>query len=396
MNGVVVVNADGRITHVGPDSQVPRFLGSEAVFAPDCVLLPGLVNVHTHLELTGFAGSISDTAFFDWIQHIRRRKSDTTREMFLASARQGVRDAWAAGITTVADTGDTGAAAEALKEMAGRGIAYQEVFGPHPDQMEDSFAGLVAAVERLRAGAPASVRIGVSPHAPYTVSAPLFRKVADWAEIEGLPMAVHLAESPDETAFVTGGDGPFAEMWRRRQIPLPAPAESPVRYLANLGMLGRTTLVIHAVQTSAEDRRTLRVADCAVALCPRSNARHGHGAAPIAGYLRDGVRAGLGTDSVASVDALDLFAEARAAGELTGLEAPALLRLMTLGGATALRMEHEIGSLEAGKWADLCLVRVGSVGDPAAAGARVLAAGVGDVAGTWVAGRRVFGGSGIA
>ena len=263
------------------------------------------------------------------------------------------------------------------------------MFGPHPAQLEEAFAGLVAAVERLREGAPAAVRIGVSPHAPYTVSGLLFRKVAAWARSEGLPIAVHLAESPEETAFVTQGRGPFADLWNRRGIPLPEPAESPVRYLERLDVLGPQLLVIHAVQTGPADRRVLREAGCAVALCPRSNRRHGHGAAPIAAYVRDGVPAGLGTDSLASVDSIDLFAEARAAAE-SGLVAPALLELLTLGGARALGLDHEIGSLEPGKWADLCLLRIGKpAGSPDAVAAQVLESGPAAVRGTWVAGRPV-------
>src|SRR5205823_5718903 len=197
---------------------------------------------------SSFRGAVPVADFFDWIQHVRQRKAAMSRDVLQASARQRVRDAWAAGITTVADTGDTGAAAAALKELDGRGVVYQEVFGPHPDQVDESFAGLVAAVDRLRTEAPGNLQIGVSPHAPYSVSAPLFRKVAGWARDEGLPLAVHLAESAAETAFVTQGKGPFADMWRRRQIPLPEPARSPVSYLAGLGVLGPTTLVIHAVQ----------------------------------------------------------------------------------------------------------------------------------------------------
>lgn len=384
------MDAAGRIQAVGPDSIVPRPSDVENLVAPDCVLLPGLVNAHTHLELTGLRGSVADPAFFDWIQQIRRRKAETAPPVFLEAARQGLREAWAAGTTTVADTGDSGAAAEALTDLGGRGVAYQEVFGPHPDQLEEAFAGLVAAVERLCGGAPPAVRIGVSPHAPYTVSGPLFRKVAEWARSEGLPLAVHLAESPEETAFVTRGRGPFAELWSRRGIPLPELAESPVRYLDRLGVLGPQALVIHAVQTGAADRHILRERGCAVALCPRSNRRHGHGSPPIAAYVHDGLPAGLGTDSLASVDSMDLFAEARAAGLESGLDAPVLLELLTLGGARALGMSDEIGSLQPGKWADLCLLRIGAAGaSPGAVAAQVLESGPAAVTGTWVAGRRV-------
>jgi 5-methylthioadenosine/S-adenosylhomocysteine deaminase len=393
--GAVLVDERGRIREVGAESSVSRPRGCRTLAAAGAVLLPGLVNVHTHLELTGFRGAIPDQQFFDWIQHVRRRKAATAPEAFLEAAREGVREAWTAGITTVADTGDSGAVAQALRDLGGRGLVYHEVFGPHPDQMSEALSGLAAAVERLRRDAAVSVRIGVSPHAPYTVSEPLFRGVAQWARARRLPLAVHLAESQEESAFVTTGTGPFADLWRRRGIPLPPAAPSPVRYLERLGVLGPDTLLIHAVQTDAKDREIVRTTGSALALCPRSNGRHGHGGPAIADYLRLGIPAGLGTDSVASVDSLDLFAEARAARDASALDPSAAIELMTLGGARALGWEREIGSLEPGKWADFCLLELDSLDGPPDHLARwVLEAGPPSVRGTWVAGRQVHGDQG--
>jgi 5-methylthioadenosine/S-adenosylhomocysteine deaminase len=389
-NGAILVGPEGRISAVGPQSRVPQPPDFQSLDAPDAVLLPGLVNTHTHLELSGFAGLIPEDSFFDWIQHIRRKKGETRAEEFVVAARAGVEDAWKFGATTVADTGDTGAVARALHELGGRGIVYQEVFGPHPDQEEGSFRGLVDSVQRLQPFASDRVRIGVSPHAPYTVSGPLFRRVAEYAHAERLPVALHLAESREESSLIKNGTGAFAEMWQRRGIPLPRPAASPVGYLNQFGILGPDTLVIHAVQVTDLDRRTLRERGCGVALCPRSNARHGHGSPPIAEYLRDGLRAGLGTDSVASVESLDLFAEARAAREFSGSSAQRLVELLTLGGARALGLDGEIGTLETGKWADLCVLRVGLGLTNEETAGRILETGATNVIGTWIAGRRVY------
>jgi aminodeoxyfutalosine deaminase len=380
---------------VGPDAAVPRPEGVEVIELRG-VLLPGLVNTHTHLELTGFAGQVADPAFFEWIQHIRRAKRETSAEAFLEAARAGVSGMWAHGVTTVGDTGDTGAAATALRELGGRGVVYQEVFGPHPDQVEESFRGLVEAVKRLQPGS-GKVRIGVSPHAPYTVSAPLYRRVAEFARSEGLPVAVHLAESREESAFVTAGQGPFAELWRRRGIPLPPPSRSPVAYLDQCGVLALNTLVIHAVQTDDQDRGILRDRGCSVALCPRSNKRHGHGVPPLEAYLAAGLRMGIGTDSLASVDSPALLREAVAIRKLVEPDPLALVRMLTLGGAEAIGLEREIGSLEAGKWADLVHLEVGgrpprgsrTVDVPAMARWIVLTPAK-HILGTWVGGRRVF------
>jgi cytosine/adenosine deaminase-related metal-dependent hydrolase len=147
------------------------------------------------------------------------------------------------------------------------------------------------------------------------------------------------------------------ERWRRRDIPPPEVARSPVDYLERTGLLGADLLAIHVVQVDGHDLDVLQENNVAVALCPRSNERHGHGVAPIAELVAKGIRCGLGTDSVASVDTLDLLAEAKAAHE-AGLRPEEAVGLLTLGGAEAIGLDGEIGSIATGKWADLCVLDV--------------------------------------
>ncbi len=348
-DGAVLVDDRGRIVAVGPDRAVPAPEGAERLEYPGAALVPGLVNCHTHLELTHLAGRNPETQFARWIHRIRELKDATPAEEFRRSAERGVRDCWAAGVTCVADTGSTGAAMEALHALGGRGIAYQEVFGPDPTQARASLAELECALERLGAYASARLRVGVSPHAPYTVSERLYHAVGDLARREGLPVAIHLAESREETAFVREGAGPFADALRARGISITAPGCSPVQYLVRLGVLERGTLCIHCVQVDARDTQLLRQAGASVAHCPRSNRAHGHGAAPLAAFRAARIPLGLGTDSVVSAGDVSLWAEAAAAG----LEGEEALRMLTLEGARALGVDRQIGSLEAGKEADL-------------------------------------------
>jgi 5-methylthioadenosine/S-adenosylhomocysteine deaminase len=352
-DGAVLVDDHGTIAAVGPNSLVPTPPGTRALEFPHARLLPGLVNTHTHLELTHLAGKDAEREFAGWIRTLRALKDATTSEAFLHSAEQGVRDAWAAGVTCVADTGSTGASLEALARLGGRGIYFQEVFGPDPTKCAASMAELEQAVARLRRLASSHLRLGISPHAPYTVSEPLYRAVAEFARRDGLPLAVHLAESRDETALVRDGAGSFAEALRARGIPVKAHHCSPVQYLVQLGVLQRATgwLCIHCVQVDGPDIESLRDAGVAVAHCPRSNRAHGHGTAPLAAFRRAGLRVGLGTDSVVSVGDSSLWAEAAAAG----LEGDDALRMLTLEGARALGLEEKIGSLEVGKQADLAV-----------------------------------------
>ena len=372
-HAAVLIGADGRIASVGADREVPVPAGADLEDLGAAILFPGFVNTHTHLELTGFEQHApgEDPAFREWILNIRAIKAQRSPEEFLEAARRGVVDCWSAGITTIADTGDSGSVIQALAELGGSGICYQEVFGPEPAQGPESLAGLEAAVGRLSPFATGRIRLGVSPHAPYTVSGPLYAAVAAWARGRGLPMAVHVAESREESEFVTHCRGPFAEAWVARGIPLlnhqshlpssrPAVLPSPVEWLDSHGVLGPATLCIHAIQLSPGDIALLARRDVAVAHCPLSNARHRHGAAPIPALRAAGIRVGLGTDSVASVGRLDCFAEARAAGELGGLSAEAALELATLEGARALGLGQETGSLTPGKWADVVAVAAGN------------------------------------
>jgi len=369
-DGAVLVDDRGRISAVGPHPHVPTPPRSQTFEFPDAILIPGLVNCHTHLELTHLAGQNAEPEFAKWIRRIRELKDATPPEGFEDAAVAGVKDCWACGVTCIAETGSTGAVMRALHDLGGRGIVYQEVFGPDPAKPDASMQELEEAVALLRLLRTDRVLLGVSPHAPYTVSAPLYEAVVAFARSERLPIAVHLAESKEETAFVRDGAGPFADAWRARAIPVAAHGCTPVEFLRRQGVLSAGTLSIHCVQADAPDVAILAAAGAAIAHCPRSNRAHGHGSAPLGAFRTARLRVGLGTDSVVSVGDLDLWAEARAAG----LEGEEALRALTLDGARALGWESEIGSLEVGKAADLTVL----VGDlrrppPSSAALTVLA-----------------------
>src|SRR5438034_4378458 len=347
-DGAVLVDDRGTIAAVGPNAVVPTPPGAPALEFPRARLLPGLVNTHTHLELTHLAGKNAEREFAGWIRTLRALKDATTPEEFSRSAEQGVRDAWAAGVTCVADTGSTGAPLEALARLGGRGIYYQEVFGPDPAHCAASMAELEHALARLSPLVSSPLSLGVSPHAPYTVSEPLYRAVAELARREGWPVAVHLAESLAETELVRDGTGPFAETLRARGIPVTPCGRSPVEYLVQLGVVRRGTpcLCIHCVQVDQRDVELLCDAGASIAHCPRSNRAHGHGAAPLAAFRRAGLRVGLGTDSVVSVGDSSLLAEVAAAG-LAGGDA---MRMLTIEAGRALGIEDVLGLRWLGLW----------------------------------------------
>src|SRR5829696_2785715 len=244
----LLIGSEGRIEAVGPDASVPRPADAAAEDFGEAVILPGLINTHTHLELTGFASQIHARNFPVWIKQLRELKATRTSAEYVAAARRGLEACYASGVTTIADTGDSGAAIRALAEAKGSGVAYQEVFGPHPSQARASLAALRDRVIESGRWAVQRVRIGVSPHSPYTVSGPLLEAVVRWASSQGLPLAVHIAESRAETELLMSGAGQFAAAWHERGIPLPEPlGRTPVEWLDDHAALTERTLCIHAV-----------------------------------------------------------------------------------------------------------------------------------------------------
>lgn len=361
-NGAIVVD-NGVIAFVGELAMLPeRFQSDRLVALGESVLMPGLVNTHTHLELTAMRGFLEGLAFREWLVVLTRARRDCfDAESLYDSSCAGIEEGLRNGITTFADTTESGVPLAAMRDAGVRGIGYVEVFGPDPSQRAASMSKLALSAGALRLQDTALVETGVSPHAPYTVSAPLFQDVAAMARQEHWRVAVHVAESEAESLFVRDGMGPFADGLRARSIAVAPQARSPIALLEKCGILDCEPLLIHAIQVDHDDITRIAATGARVAHCPISNLKLGQGIAPLHEMQTAGISIGLGTDSVASNDRMDMLGEARQAALLTAvrqrtpdaLSASDAIRLATLGGAQALGLADRIGSLEVGKAADL-------------------------------------------
>jgi cytosine/adenosine deaminase-related metal-dependent hydrolase len=363
-HGAVAVDR-GEIVAVGPLADVRTTYPSAVLEQHEgCVLAPGFVNLHTHLEYAGYGGFGDGLAFGPWLDVHIERKARQLEGDALVLARLGVLEAMRGGATTVVDASFTGAAVTAMSELGLRGVVALEVFGGTDDDAQAIADRLDARVARAEAGAGPLVELGVSPHAPYTVAPALFAEVVGRARAQGRRVVTHIAESQHELAALVHGEGLLAERSRRAWV---APyGRHPVAELVECGLLGRETVVAHAVLVEQAEIELLASSGASVAHCPRSNALLGCGVAPLAALQRAGVPVGLGTDGPSSALDLDGFAELRAAilvqrassGDPSALGTAAALRLATLGGAEALGLQDSIGSLEPGKRADLIAVRL--------------------------------------
>jgi cytosine/adenosine deaminase-related metal-dependent hydrolase len=347
-DGAVAVSG-GRITAVGPASE----LGDGERFA-ESVIMPGLVSAHSHLEYAVYAGFGDGLPFPPWLAlHVERKRRIGWAEM-LASARLGAAECLRSGITTVADYSFSAAGAAACAELGLRAIVYLEVFGAQAEGAREQFE---AKLERVEGHVSERVRLGVSPHAPYSCSLDVY----EWCRSLGLPVGTHLAESVAEGQWLVEGRGQFAALSDVVVDPL---GETGIRALAQRGLLGPDVLAAHCVHVDAEEIGLLAEHRVGVAHCPRSNAMLGCGIAPLAELLAASDRVGLGTDSPASTPPFDAFAELESAvlfarlraGRPDALSASEALELATLGAARSLGLDAEIGSLVPGKRADLAVV----------------------------------------
>ena len=349
---------DGRIVEVGRGRGDRHFEGA--------AIVPGFVNAHSHLEYAVYAGFGDGTPFAAWLATHIFRKQRLDLPAMEAIARLGAAECLASGVTTVGDASFSGAAATACAELGLRAIVYLEVFGAGADEIATRYETNRA---RVAPSLPERVRLGISPHALYTASLELWQA----ADMLGVPIATHAAESQAEVDWIRRREGPFAEL---------GVAVEPVS-LAELdahGLLSGRVAAAHCVKLDAAEIELLARRDVAVAHCPRSNAFLGCGIAPLAELRAAGLRVGLGTDSPASTPSFDLFAEMRAAiaaarareERADAITATEALDLATLGGARVLGLDGEVGTLTAGKRADLAIVSLSGtpydpVEDPAVA-----------------------------
>lgn len=392
-NGAVAVEG-ARIHRVGTFDEIKTFPEIDTIVdLGKAVILPGLINIHTHLDLTNLHNRIKPTNnFTHWVFQLLGARIRWKEADYTASIEKGIRCCMEAGTTTVADIANTEYSFSVLRKSPLRKVVFKEVIDLNPDRAKDVLAkaqseladlGYDGAVSGNFNYPPVSPRkrgdgaddicrrpdlfhMGLSPHAPYSVSKELYRLVAQFARQKGLPLCTHIAETQDEIEFLTKGTGNFPPFLRQLRAVPPdwqPPGITPIHYLKETGILENHPILIHCNYISDEEISLIRSSGASVAFCPRSHQFFGHTNHPLPKLLDRGVNVGLGTDSLASNDTLSILDEMKFLSLHDAISPKTLISMATINGAKALGWESQVGRIREGFEADLCGIRLPD-GDP--------------------------------
>lgn len=349
---IVNVGTIEELTQLYPDCSVRHF--------PSSVVMPGIINAHTHLENTCLQDTVDYGPFHEWLPQLAKHTKALSNEQALDSARDGAHKSLRCGVTTIGDCSYTGGSFFALNDAGLRGVVFKEIICFDDRQARSAIAEWQATATELPSTTSNLVRFGISPHTPYTVSPRTFRLAMALAADSDLAVCTHVAESKAEQELIAHRKGPFAKRYAEMFDGVPKGLTS-IEYVDSLGALTSQTLLVHCVHVSHDD--ILRISDqgSTVAHCPRSNANLQCGEAPLSKFLEAKVPICLGTDGLGSTDSLSPLDEA--AYTFCHRQPPTqisetLIRMITIDAARALRLEEKIGSLEIGKSADITIVKL--------------------------------------
>ena len=355
-NGAIVVNR-GAILSVGTEDNIKkRFSSHHVIRLQNAVLMPGLVNLHSHLELPPLLERVCAKTFPDWIINLIRAKKDLSNKDYQSATRININTLIQTGTTTVGEICTHGVSPALLKQSGLRAVVFHEII-KMGSGVRDQWSG----TQLPRGADSALIKSGLSPHTPYTVSEPVLRDIMMLANKRRLRIAMHIAESKDEIKLLRRIKGGLEEIYRLAGWDLGwAPhGDSSIEYLKGIGFLSPNLLAVHAVQVTGKDIEFIRKSRVSIAHCPRSNNETGVGRMPLKKFLDAGITVGLGTDSLASSPTLNMWDEMRYAYQIhrrSGVSAEDIFRLATINGAKALGLDKEIGTLEPGKKADMIAV----------------------------------------
>jgi cytosine/adenosine deaminase-related metal-dependent hydrolase len=352
--GAIALDDDGTIRSLGPRDDLRAAFPDAPEERAQGVLVPGLVNAHSHLELSALSGAVpGGQGLVPWTRRLMKCVVETAHETRQKAAVEAARAAVRLGTAAIGDVGNSLDAAPGIGEAGLCGLLFHELVGSRETATGDALADADRERDEGAGRWPEALGYAPAPHAPYSVGPQLMRRIFAAAGRTGHPTSVHVAEDPDEIALLRDGTGRWADVLRAMGVDPAsrAPGRSPVAYLAELGAFQgpKPPLLVHMVHAAERDRRLAREAGATVVLCPRSNLHIGGRLADVPRLLEDGVPLAVGTDSLASTPDLSLWGElAVLAAHFPSVPAAHWLEAATRNGARALDLRSH-GALMPGK-----------------------------------------------
>jgi len=329
----------------------------------DAIILPGLINAHTHLNLSIMKGKFRPTHYITrWFKRLVSLRQLISPEEFNRSYEMGIKESLKSGTTTIADITDMGTAYFIVKEYGLRAILFYEILGMKEDFYLPRLNEKIAILNNFFQDD--LIKPGFSPHSPYSVSPNLFKLSKEIAEKYNLKLHIHLSETKDEIDFIKYGKGKMYRFNKRigfidsDYVP---PRVSPTKYLKEIGMFDRPLLLAHCNYLDEEDIEIIRASGSSVAFCPRSHSFFKHKNHPFKKLMSLGVNVALGTDSLASNNTLSILDELKfLMKNHSDVDIELLLEMATINGAKALGLEERIGTIEQNKCADFTVIKIGN------------------------------------
>ena len=356
VNHGAVVFSGGTIHEIGlAEKMLKKYPGHLVYRLDNAVLMPGLINVHSHLELPPLLNSVRSKVFPEWVMSLIQAKKKLDARKYKSAAKLNVETLLECGTTAVGEICTHDISPNVFKQRGLRAVVYKEIISMNPSSPIPQLSSSVyRSPNRL-------FMTGLSPHTPYTVSKSALLQIKKFAMKRHLLLCMHVAESKEEIRLLQRKKNGLKRLYQFAHWDLAwgPKGSSSFEYLNRIGFLSPNLLAVHAVQVTDEDIKLIKKSRTSVAHCPRSNGELGVGRMPLKKFLDAGIAVGLGTDSLASAPSLNMWDEMRYAYRIhkrDGITPRDIFKLATIGGARALGLDKDIGTLELGKKADIIAV----------------------------------------
>lgn len=361
LNDAFIITAGSNIIDVKTSLQTNERSNYKIISFPDAIILPGLINAHTHLNLSVMRGNFKPTRDITrWFSQLVAFRQSMSADDFNSSYEIGMKESIQKGITTIADITDMGTAYSITKKYGLRAVLFYEILGMKEDFYLPRLNEKIQILEIFPEDE--LIKPGFSPHSPYTVSLKLFQLSKEVASKYNLQMHIHLSETTDEVKFTKSGKGRIFNYLKETDFinsDYVPPGISPTKYLNKIGMFDKPLVLSHCNYLDEEDMEIIKASSSSVIFCPRSHSFFKHNNHPFKKMLSLGINVALGTDSLASNSTLSILDELKfLMKHHSDINIEELLEMATINGAKALELKNKIGTIEPNKCADLTAINI--------------------------------------